>query len=250
MLIWIASYPRSGNTFFRHVLTQIYRVASFEKYAWGPDHTPLALEGFEQLAKLNLSLAEMRESSRPYFIKTHDLPDDDSPAVYLVRDGRDALISHAHFVLEYDLKVENPGPIRFRETLRALIETDSSFGGWSENVRAWTSRSAPTAIVRFEDLVSDPQGSVRRAMGELAFPSPQTPVAGLLTFDELRRSYPTFFRQGKVGSWRKEMPHDLHELFWQRHGGIMRRIGYRPPRLRMLWWSMRTWVRSLSEDGH
>lgn len=246
MLIWIASYPRSGNTFFRHVLTQLYGVASFEKYSWGPDHVPLKLDGFEQLAKLELSFAEMSESAERYFIKTHDLPDDDNPAIYLVRDGRDALVSHANFVLEYDLKVVGPSRALFNDTLRSLIETDSSFGGWSGNVRAWTARSAPTAIVRFEDLVADPIRNVRRAANEIGFRSPEAGATGLLTFDELHRSHPEFFRRGKVGTWREEMPDDLHELFWRRHGETMGLLGYRSPLSRRLWWPLRARFRSLA----
>jgi hypothetical protein len=244
MLIWIASYPRSGNTFFRHVLAQLYGVASFERYSWGPDHMPLQLSGFEDLGER--SLAEMSAAHAPYFVKTHDLPDDDNPAIYLVRDGRDALISHAHFILEYDRKVENQGPELFHDALRMLIETDSSFAGWSGNVQAWTGRSAPTAIVRFEDLVSDPLNSVRRAVGEIGFRSPEAAAAEPLTFDELNRAHPEFFRRGKIGAWREEMPHDLHEVFWRRHGETMRLLDYRRPVLRMFWRSAFRRLRSFA----
>ena len=241
MLIWIASYPRSGNTFFRHALKRVYGVDSFEKYSWGPDHTSVNLEGHRGLA--NRSLAEMSKEDEHYFIKTHDLPDDDRPAIYLVRDGRDALISHAHFTLVYDQKVANPSPTLFHDTLRSLVETDSSFGGWSGNVRAWTARSAPTAIVKFEDLISDPLGSVRRAMDQISFRSPEAPFPKLLAFDELHRTYPQFFRRGKIRAWREKMPHDLHQLFWRRHGETMRQLGYRPPVMAMFWRSMRAWLR-------
>jgi hypothetical protein len=240
MLIWIASYPRSGNTFFRHVLKRVYGVDSFEKYAWGPGHTPLKMDGYTELGER--SLAEMSADSEHYFVKTHDLPDDDNPAIYLLRDGRDALISHAHFTLQYDQKVANPSPAMFYDTLRSLIETDSSFGGWSGNVRAWIARSAPTAIVKFEDLISDPLSSVRQAMDQIRFRLPEAPFLEPLTFDELHRTFPQFFRRGEVGSWRKEMPRDLHELFWRRHGQTMRQRGYQPPAIAMLW-SMLAWLR-------
>ena len=34
--------------------------------------------------------------------------------------------------------------------------------------------------------------------------------------DELRRSDNLFFRRGRTGSHRDEMPSELHELFWSR----------------------------------
>lgn len=239
MLIWIASYPRSGNTFFRHALKRVFGLDTFEKYSWGANHASLEMEGYSELGEL--SLAELSKADQNYFIKTHDLPDDDNPAIYLVRDGRDALISHTHFTLEHDRKVANPSPDLFRDTLHALIETDSSFGGWSGNVRAWAARSAPTAIVKFEDLISDPQASVCEAMAHIGFQPPENRLEPL-TFGELNRTYPQFFRRGKVGAWRDEMPRDLHALFWRRHGQTMRQFGYRPPVLSALW-PFREWFR-------
>ena len=37
-------------------------------------------------------------SNKVYFVKTHELPSDDSPAILLVRDGRDAMVSFAHYI--------------------------------------------------------------------------------------------------------------------------------------------------------
>ena len=155
------------------------------------------------------------------------MPDDDSPAVYLVRDGRDALISHAHFHLEWDLNISDPTPEQFGDVLQSLIEKDGSFGGWSGNVQAWTGRSAPTVVVRFEDLVFSPLENVRRAMSKIGFAMSEVRTTGFLTFDELHIKYPRFFRRGKIGAWRDELPSDLHTLFWQRHGETMRALGYR-----------------------
>jgi hypothetical protein len=248
MLVWIASYPRSGNTFFRQLLGQIYGATSFEKYAWGPDHRPLKLEGFGTLRDVGLSLAEISESREQFFIKTHDLPDDNNPAVYIVRDGRDALISHAHFVLKYDLNIADPSLQQFHDTLRSLIETDSSFGGWGGNVEAWMARSAPTAIVKFEALISAPLKCVRQAMNEIGYRASENPAAALSTFDDLNRVYPEFFRRGEVGAWHDEMPQDLHELFWRRHGETMRVAGYRAPASSMAWWTVLNLLRPLRRE--
>ena len=82
-MIWLASFPRSGNTFFRIILYEVYGIES-SAFHRDPNR------------KLNLHY------DRYPVVKTHLLPNqlipDDSniPAVYLVRDGRDALVSMAH----------------------------------------------------------------------------------------------------------------------------------------------------------
>jgi hypothetical protein len=36
MIVWIASYPRSGNTLTTQILGQVFRQLSYEKYnMWG-----------------------------------------------------------------------------------------------------------------------------------------------------------------------------------------------------------------------
>ena len=48
-----------------------------------------------------------------YFVKTHELPteNDNSPAIYLVRDGRDVLMSYAHYIQIYAPQLVEKGYI-------------------------------------------------------------------------------------------------------------------------------------------
>jgi|GEM_PF-6489561 hypothetical protein len=46
------------------------------------------------------------------------------------------------------------------------------------------------------------------------------------SFQELHATIPWFFRLGKTGSWREEMPSHLQELFLKRHGDTLLRLGY------------------------
>jgi hypothetical protein len=107
VIIWLASYPRSGNTFFRALLKHVYDVVAYEPY---PSDPALAAP-FKDIigdGRLSLPLAEMSRRDDRYIVKTHDMPADDQPAIYLVRDGRDALLSHARFVHDYDRVSANP----------------------------------------------------------------------------------------------------------------------------------------------
>ena len=222
MIIWLASYPRSGNTFFRALLKHVYDIVVYEPY---PSDPALAAPFKEIIGdgQLPLSLVEMSRRADRYIVKTHDMPPDDHPAIYLVRDGRDALLSHARFVLDYDRGSAKPDG--YHATLRRLIETPP-FGGWSANVMAWTRRRAAPVVVKFEELIAAPLHELRRAMSAIGCELPEIRATDPPNFDDLHRRIPQFFRAGRVGAWRGELPHNLHALFWHRHGDAMHKMGY------------------------
>lgn len=246
MLVWVACYPRSGNTLTMLVLRDVFgisRVAAVygRQVTWGfagnLEELPPTLESAaswqppEELANLRDDdlLDALRQHSESYFVKTHlrSKAADSAPALYLVRDGRDALVSHAHLVQERPRFRD----MNFDRRLAALIHPGiRAQGGWSGNVRAWRRRSAPTAIARFEDLIDDPVAVVTGACAELGIPLPE-PAGELRSFSELHESYPSLFRRGMVGAWRDEMPPHLQERFWRVHGAEMEALGYTKERL-------------------
>ncbi len=228
MLTWLASYPRSGNTYFRLVLHYLSGLPTYSVYEDRVGRGVIAqLVGREDSDLLPEAMAE---APQLYTVKTHDLPRGDQyPAIYLVRDGRDALTSYAHYILSFEKDPGiDSGPAAFSSTLRELIVGNPRpFGSWSENVSAWSGRQR-TVVVRFEDLVKTPLEVVRRAMSEVGGEELLVRETILPSFEELHRLFPEFFRRGQVGGWRTEMSPDLHELFWKHHENTMRRMGYAP----------------------
>ena len=117
MIVWIASFPRSGNTFLRIVMNRLYGVRTSVVYGFDgvADRLGPSLVGFEERPG---TFAAMRESPDIYLVKTHRPRDeqilDGGKAICLVRDGRDCLVSWARQRTEDD-------PRRFTEELRALI---------------------------------------------------------------------------------------------------------------------------------
>lgn len=163
--------------------------------------------------------------SEPVFVKTHRLPppDDDRPTVYLVRDGRDAVVSYAHFVRAR----ATPGfkDRTLDQTLEVLIRQDGEFGSWSRNVREWTRREAPTAVVHFEDLTADPQSALRAAAWGVGVQLGE-PSGTLPSTRSFRERDPTLVRTGGVGAWRSALSPRLQRLFWELHGAEMEAMGY------------------------
>jgi hypothetical protein len=259
MIIWIASYPRSGNNFTRRLLERSYGIKTY------------AIYDEPRQPKIDVEMA--RNAEETYLVKTHDLPEDDSPALYLVRDGRDALVSYAHFAYvhetashpdsrtrlllhtsylryrliwkfrrrqhnqpltfpKYSIKFRtqrvNPATSQELHTiLHKLIVYNKSFGGWGPNVLAWIQRETPTQVIKFEDLIQSatPLEIIRAALQALGYPLAHV-ESSPLDFKKMKQARPDLFRRGKAGSHKDEMPEYLEALFWQHHGHVMEALGY------------------------
>jgi hypothetical protein len=221
VIVWVASYPRSGNNLCsRQTLKSVFRATTGAVQNPEPVLRRLALKPGAN------PVAAMRRHRKTIFLKTHRVADADAPdpAIYLVRDARDSLVSYAHFA-----KAQGEPWCRslsFEETLAALINrTDHHYGSWSSNVRAWTGREAPTQVIHFEELVEDPVGVVRGAVEALGVALPE-PSGEPPSFEELRKRDPGLYRRGKPGAWRSEFPPDLQKLAWRLHGAEMEALGY------------------------
>ncbi len=248
MIIWLASYPRSGNTFFTVVLTRAfgiyptYSVYDESYYVRRPDHkkVPNNLQALMQDAAVD-SMDGVAKLDRPFFLKTHDLPSSDNwPAIYIVRDGRDVLVSYAHYIIDFERS--EPAPRARRETtsqdseleqiMRDLLIHEASFGGWGRNVKAWINRDPGATLVKFEDLTCKPVEVVRATLSQIGHPielkqgEDSFPTFDVIRQDASMRNRGQFFRRGKIGAFRDEMPADLEELFWTKYGAIMEELKY------------------------
>jgi len=222
MIVWLASYPRSGNTFLRTVLHSVYGLPTFSLYDEDPPPEMQRVLGCGG-AIGDLPTAHAAPETR--YVKTHELPgEDQASAMYIVRDGRDALVSYAHYIHRYDRGELDVGREVMLETLRALIERDEWFGGWGHHVDSWLERPN-TMVMKFEQLITAPVETVDCAL-RAARQVVQRGARAAPTFDELHALVPDFFTRGQVGRWRTEMPPDIENLFWQRHGARMERLGY------------------------
>jgi hypothetical protein len=97
MIVWLASYPRSGNTFLRALIARAFRTNTLSVYSEDRKtvcELALTQSGAESSSSVTAAqIDELRADSNIHFVKTHELaatlPSYDY-CVYLVRDGRDA----------------------------------------------------------------------------------------------------------------------------------------------------------------
>lgn len=248
----LASFPRSGNTYLRNILYEVYGIYSWNnlrKYYNNAEHLERIRRKIESgranERKLN-KLKELENYASFANLKTHEMPKeilpycaDDVKIVYLIRDGRDACVSAGHH--RSDLIA--PGS-DFNKNLRQAIVAplDTYFGGWSQNVEEWMKISH--AVIFFEELIEDPIAVTSSLSELLNLPEPnldkvptfESQREGLAHFggaarpqlsDEEKEEFnKKFFRKGEVGGWKEEMPADLQELFWELHGETSEKLGY------------------------
>lgn len=219
----LASYPRSGNTFFRNVLYEVYGIES----------VPYSEKR---------GLTDIKNSSQFLGIKTHSLPEklpnllQELPAVYIIRDARDSIVSTAYQRINRNDGL-NPS---FNRCLleNILAQKGHHFGGWSENVKQWSAKAE--LIIHFENLIKNPIQEIEKIRAFIDLPTPNEEKIPSFEFlksgkgkypnykneEEANKKAPLFFRKGKIGGWKKEIPKLIYILFINIHGETMNKNGY------------------------
>ncbi len=176
MIIWLASYPKSGNTYVRSFLSAYYFTKNGEfdfKLLKFIEQFPdkQFFNGFiktkQEASEKWLSLQrEMVKSKKIKFLKTHSAygsfnnnPFTSSEvtigSIYIVRDPRNIISS---LMNHFSLKKEDALEMLFDEN-RGIKSKDNNFStytflsSWSNHFKSWTNiKSFKTMLIKYEDL--------------------------------------------------------------------------------------------------
>jgi hypothetical protein len=189
-ILWLASYPRSGNTWVRVFLHNLLRnpaepydinrlqdftlIDSQARWYRTLDPRPTSELSKEEAAALRPRVHEAMTKAFPdtVFVKTHNalIEDRGTPmisightagAIYILRNPLDVAVSYsAHFGISLDEAVEamnRAGNETISNTDKFAYEVH---GSWSEHVRSWTATPNPALhVVRYEDMAAEPERS-------------------------------------------------------------------------------------------
>ena len=195
-LVWLASYPKSGNTWLRAMLSHLlhapgetFSVNALAGGIIGGDRH--ALDDACAISSAEMTPAELlpyrallhrqmaAEVAAPFFVKTHDryalapdgtalFPADASrAAIYIVRNPLDVALSFAHHS-QQDLEATIARMADGQATLNVWPDRISDFlpvhlGRWSDHVAGWTQQQAiPVCVIRYEDMLADPVAALGR----------------------------------------------------------------------------------------
>lgn len=140
--VWLASYPRSGNTLLRIILWNCFALRSGSVYRNDLGKNSFLKETAGHIEQQGGKIA-LPACQKTFFVKTHTKCHDEKPAIYVVRDGRAATLSLWEF---YGRRIP----------LKALIRGNHQFGRWQDHLESWSfCNRADTLFLRYEDLVDN-----------------------------------------------------------------------------------------------
>ena len=186
MIVWIASFPKSGNTWLRAFLcSYLYTNPDDNNFDFGLFKNILRFpnskqyedigikpKNFEDVAKNWIAAQEKINSNKKInFLKTHNAFGglENSPftnkkntlgVIYLVRDPRDVLVSYSrHLELSIDktleLVLEDDHKGWLNENKKDVI--GEIRGSWAQNYNSWKNYYlTEKIIIKYEDLIKDP----------------------------------------------------------------------------------------------
>ena len=197
-IVWLASYPKSGNTWMRAFLHNLLRnpdrpasINELTKFCLGEDHAayynqfdprPCSEMSAGEIAALRPKVHESLTKAYPdsVFVKTHNYLGIESGkplvnmectvgAIYMVRNPLDVAISFSH---HYGVDID--AAIALLANKGAVSETTDTrvrqfFSSWSGHVKSWTGKPTPSLhVVRYEDMLDKPSktfGAVAAFLG-------------------------------------------------------------------------------------
>jgi hypothetical protein len=186
-IVWLASYPKSGNTWTRNFLHNLlrptddtYDINEMNELTTGANgrrwYEPFLKKPLQDATLEEVAAARPRAQSELaaaakelVFVKTHSaiVTDFGTPsisrdvtagAIYIVRNPLDVAHSYAHHIgkdIDHAIRVMNTDFMRTNNSEKQVYEP---MGSWSQHVLSWTHREhRELHIMRYEDMLARPR---------------------------------------------------------------------------------------------
>ncbi len=224
-LYWLASYPKSGNTWMRAFITNLRNetddpasINALGTSGIASDRALLdAFLGFETADLTTSEIARIRpevfawkgaQQAQPTYHKIHDalervpggrwlIPEEQTAGVlYMLRNPLDVALSYANHrsrtVDDAILKMGDPNHRLSKQTKGTQHrQVEQRMLTWSQHVESWTAQTGiSTLIVRYEDMLHLSEETFQSVAAFLGLPSDRESIADALrksSFNELRR---------------------------------------------------------------
>ncbi len=263
-IVWLASYPRSGNTWTLIMLNELIQCGAANlTLAVGAERLTLerwAGLDFEELGANAQNAARAAawsdisdEADGLVVSKLHDRWSDAELGGVIPSEATHGVI---HVVRHPEDVAASLGPflgLGIDETIDLMADDTCTFGGaelphvtqdlgsWSGHAESWLESGLPVLTVAYEALIADPVrslGEMATHMGLTVSPDDLSLAVEASSFDALQSNEDRFgsgtpagatdryFRRGKAGSGAKELSIEQRTRIGADHQATMRRLGY------------------------
>ena len=189
-IIWIASYPKSGNTWIRSVLSSLFytddgnfsfnllkKINTFDRPFYFDEVTKdkkITTYDLTTLAKFRIDAQKaFNKKNKLRFFKTHaanikidgfDYTNQDTTkcVIYIVRDPRDVVLSYSKFS---GLNISDV--IKIIKDEKFTVKNKESqyithWSRWDYHVSSWLIPNYPKIVIKYEDMIDKPMQTIIR----------------------------------------------------------------------------------------
>lgn len=217
-LFWLASYPKSGNTWVRLFLAnylarteQPFPINHLGKMGYGDvigeaygkiagrPHTKLSEAAVNRLRPA-LQKALSRNPSDVLFVKTHNAnirqdgerlisPEVTRGALYVLRNPLDMVLSYAdHYGITPDAASVAIGQ-KANKVLANQTNVAQYIGNWSDHVLSWADdRKLGVMVLRYEDLQADPETAFAKLLRHIGLEPEVERLAKAIEFSSFKEA--------------------------------------------------------------
>lgn len=212
--IMIVSTPKTGNTWVKHLLSNVYQLPIVRVgQKFNPDEVDELGQRWitHQHYRARADIIDYGRRNNIVFVTT-------------IRHPGDTLLSKFHFVRNYIDRLNyadiDPSPILARdgETMgeNTLYYLGHGFSEFLDISLSWI-RSGESHIIRYEDLWRDPVTALQELTASIHQVSLERVkrVVELCDIGLMRKTPgtdPKFFRKGSVGNWKNALPQDVIDV--------------------------------------
>ena len=236
-IIWLASFPKSGNTWARSFVANYFqppgktldinslrqfttadvRQDFFDKANGGPFRGTTMDDWIKVRPKAMRLIAASK--SGHHFVKTHCrvekigpvhliMPEVTAAAIYLIRNPFDVATSYSrHLSTDMDTAIDR---MAARETIQGSESGILDIvGRWDDHIQSWTSAPGlPLHVMRYEDMLADAGKAFRAMFGFLRVPVDDAKLGAVLK----RTSFESLQKQERQKGFR-ERPPEMKQFF-------------------------------------
>jgi hypothetical protein len=232
--VLIASYPRSGSTWMRFLL--------FDVFSGNKSDFIKVNRGIPGVENQSTAIPLLHGSGR--LLQTHELYRPEyNKAIYLIRDVRDVVISEYYFSLRNGVITNDFDSFLF-QFLHGRV---NPFGSWEEHIESWLDSTIAlngnVLFIRFEEMRQNIVAVLTKTLDFLGIENDLEVIRKAVennTIEKMRekesmapkgtfktnRTDIQFIRKGAAGGWKGKLSEDQLKMIENRLGGILERVGY------------------------